>query len=469
MTVIKTTSTRVRSASLSLTLSLALPLEYRRPTFQTLPTEIAIRIIELASAYATPKNQGSTYRSYSGYLSSDTEDDGLSDDEENEFRRVRHDTKTLASIARTCQYLSQLAHAVLYRTIRVSDARCAELFARTVASTAHAYVQCATQRVVPATMLGKSVTRLVLDCVPTPGIAGMGYNAYLRREQSKKAKLSTALLLNPSSLYTKNNAPIPNNVVSPIFLGLKTLAIRADTLMPVLECMVSEIGIIDAGLDSTIAPTEIIFDTFLPPPQTKTPGFGTNHFTSEPNTGTTSSSAILQALARRVTHIRVLSPPLAWCHPSEIITVLSAPGGTSDTLNRLTHLSVPRRANANEDNDLEFVEWIRDLLATSAKLECVVVTVFPPTSQMTTPLNELVKSLSSMFIWNLLDELACSDSRLCVVPGYKGAWSRACSGDWFDRPTIPGRKRSDVSHEKVDFWTWAKEVNGLKSVLDGAL
>ena len=476
------TGSRIRSASLSLTLSLAVPPENRRTTFQTLPTEIAVRIIELASApVASTKQKRTTgYRLYTdGYINSDTEDDDQNEYEENEFYRVRHDVKTLLAIAQTCHSLSQLAHIVLYRNVRVSDPRRAELFARTVTSTAHALALQATQTFLPATMLGKSVSRLVLECVPSPGAVGMGHDAYVRREQGRRAKLSAALILNPSALYGRGGVPISaKNVVSPVLAALKTLVIHTDTLMPVLECMDSDIVAVadeSASLGSTIAPTEIIFDTFLPPTPSKTahsfqshsPHFAPSHSSANPQTRTPSS--ILPSLSRNTTHLRILNPPPTWRNPADTISALMSDSDDENagTLGKLTHLAVPRRANANEENDIEFVEWVRSVLSAPSNLECVVVSVFPPTSStsMSTSLSELNDILTPTFIWSLLSDVARSDSRLCVVPGRKGAWNRACVGDRFERQMDDGNHGgySGVKNEKVDYWTWAREFEMQRS------
>jgi hypothetical protein len=277
----------------------------------------------------------------------------------------------------------------------------------------------------------------------------MGHAAYVRKEKSKQAKLSAGLVLNSSALYGKSNQPPRmKHVVSPVLSGLQTLVLHTNTLVPVLECLEAGIiPIVPDGLEATIAPTELILDTFLPQVPAK------------------AGVSILPSLSRSMSHFRILNPPETWRSPADTIAALST-DGASITHGKMTHLAIPRRANANEENDVEFVEWVRSLLSAPSRLESVVVSIFLPatTSSPASSLPDVVAELIPTFVWSLLADIARTDSRLCLVPGMKNAWSKACTGDRFDR--VASAHHRGGKDEKVDFWTWARECEEYRKSME---
>ncbi|THH03825.1 hypothetical protein EW145_g5981 [Phellinidium pouzarii] len=409
------TTTHARSASLSGTLALTLPWHPSKSFLETLPTEILLDIVQVAAV--SPRR---SLESNSRRLSSSDSDSG---DEQKEFGVPPGlDRRTLCALALTSRIISAFAHAVLYRTASIYELKAIELFSRTTVTSAHRDITLfsATSPIAPSLssqpaspFLGKSTTRLVLD-TPFPLERGRTVSTSriahrLLEEQDRFYAAAGALLgLGPS-------AP---SVPSPILASLRTLVIDSEILAHHLKHSTPPLH-----FPVSPAPSELILSTFLP--------------TSE------GSSELLAPLSAHLTHLIVALPPAKWSPPS---TTLSSLGGVPS----LTHVAFVRRANANEDNDMEFIRDVERVLSERrGTLECVVLVVMPDTrfSSSTTrkgsgakrkldsATQALEEYLHSTFIWTKLSALArsaCPDivyrrgaPAVCVVPGRGDAWERS--------------------------------------------
>lgn len=119
-----------------------------------------------------------------------------------------------------------------------------------------------------------------------------------------------------------------------------------------------------------------------------------------------------------ITKLRVCEPGSGWDSPSSFLRPFLA---------NLTHLHLCRRAFANEENDVEFLDDVRTFLLCASKLEMVAVSIFP--SQLYESVSE---SVTESNIWVALEDMAKDDERLCILQGKYGSWT----SDWKDPLTI---------------------------------
>ncbi|TFK74576.1 hypothetical protein BDN72DRAFT_759323 [Pluteus cervinus] len=115
-----------------------------------------------------------------------------------------------------------------------------------------------------------------------------------------------------------------------------------------------------------------------------------------------------------ITHLRICEPSDYWYSPKDILDSFGA-------LPYLTHLQLSRRAEANEGNDVIFVDHIKEILQTRKTLKMLVVSVFAPTWWCE-------ESVLESRIWQVLDELAVADSRLFGLVGRQGEWEKSWDG-----------------------------------------
>ncbi|KAK7472454.1 hypothetical protein VKT23_000569 [Stygiomarasmius scandens] len=131
-----------------------------------------------------------------------------------------------------------------------------------------------------------------------------------------------------------------------------------------------------------------------------------------------------------ITHLRICESSSGWVAPCEMLDMFG-------TLPQLTHLELPRRINANEDNDATFLADLRAILRTRPSMKMLVVTVFP---QSWAPPQDVHESS----IWEALSTLRNEDPRLVIL---KGQNSRTRSAKTL--------RRQRNLHDD-DFWAMAR-------------
>ncbi|THV05154.1 hypothetical protein K435DRAFT_816704 [Dendrothele bispora CBS 962.96] len=99
--------------------------------------------------------------------------------------------------------------------------------------------------------------------------------------------------------------------------------------------------------------------------------------------------------ASSITHLRICETSSGWVAPREMLDMFG-------TLPQLTHLELPRRIHANEDNDATFLEDIRAILRTRPFMKMLAVSVFP---QSWSPPQDVCESS----IWEMLSALRSED------------------------------------------------------------
>ncbi|KAF9243172.1 hypothetical protein BU15DRAFT_43196 [Melanogaster broomeanus] len=147
-----------------------------------------------------------------------------------------------------------------------------------------------------------------------------------------------------------------------------------------------------------------------------------------------------------VTHLRIAEPQasLAWHSPVSLLSLFP----------HLTHVALPRRCNANAENDHVFLDGIKMCLQ-HPTIKMVVVVIFVRSSKKgpasddnsTQDLDrETLKQIKTSPIWESVQELKERNDKLFVVPGGYGSWKRewqsaevqastAGPGDWWARVT----------------------------------
>ncbi len=490
------TATHVRTRSRSISFSLRLTATWSpEQSIEILPTEVILDIIELATYASSPKTSQAAARTLPSYFYNDSDAEDSTDDEDGQGTRSgkvasksKRDTRTLLAISRTSRLLAELAFTVLYRTVKLSEALPAELFARTVLGPS-------------LPIAGRDASRLILDAdVDTDSslrapkaftgaaghwrfqIANGAPNAAAQRkvENDRTRMLAAAgRILGLSSGTATAVRPIALSLSSSpaVFAALRTLVVHSSLLAPFISAPAPS----DRSLPPN--PTEVILDTYLPVANSYSYHAGKTSV----SVTTVSASAdyhddkdsALSKLSAHTTHLSVLNAPSVWRLPSE---TLSAFGG----LPNLTHLAVVRRANANEANDDEFVKDLEQILVErgTGSLRCLVVGILPDSGwrshtaavrkegsqdeEETTKANELESYLTRSHIWSRLAALAhtstsshltpaLSSARLCIVPARMDAWVRASSLSTGTRGTKYVWWGDGVrSAPGEDFWTWAR-------------
>jgi len=113
-----------------------------------------------------------------------------------------------------------------------------------------------------------------------------------------------------------------------------------------------------------------------------------------------------------LTHLRVCEPSIAWCPPSSMLESLGE-------LPHLSHLQLSRRAYANEDNDVTFMDDVSDILTLRPQLQKFVVLIFPC-------LWAEGDNVQQSHIWIQLSKIAEEDTRLVLRQGDYGGWRDDC-------------------------------------------
>ncbi|TRM69114.1 hypothetical protein BD626DRAFT_421118 [Schizophyllum amplum] len=116
-----------------------------------------------------------------------------------------------------------------------------------------------------------------------------------------------------------------------------------------------------------------------------------------------------------ITHLRICEPGSSlWCPPAAMLRSFGS-------LPALTHLQLPRRMNANEDNDAVFARDVEEILEKRPGLQMLLVSFFnaPVGTEM---------AAEDAHIFRLLREI--EDERLVLELGHEEHWQSGRPFDW---------------------------------------
>ncbi|KAL5532098.1 hypothetical protein ACEPAF_5662 [Sanghuangporus sanghuang] len=456
-----TMSTRMRSISFSATLALSLYRHADSPSLQTLPTEILLEIILIATAVNVPKSApitSSTSRRLGSYADDDISNWHL--------RGPRLDHRILRALALTSRQLAGLAHFIMYRNIALDELKHISLFARTVLDCAHRDITLAST---VSPVLPVSPTSMSFSYIPTL-FAGKFTNRLAlqypffdspRVPKNRHAEIERFHVATGVLLGFGNSAP---SVPSPVLADLRTLLIDTRILEHHLNTYTAPSSTLPKVSPS---PSELILHSYIPW------GGVTPPYLSP-----------LAPLGVQLTHLTIACPSARWTLPSTTLNVL---GGVPS----LTHLALVRRAHANEDNDAEFVRDVAEILSERVDSLIRLVLVVLPDSGFTTwkythqpvladgceeedeevehvlsfnpELRVLEAYLSTTSIWSQFSTLAQSSPAVCVVPGMSDAWARALR-----KSRNPGAIfESNIFHDHGrDLWSWARMYGSRRRAIE---
>lgn len=492
-TVTSITGTRARATSLSLTLSLSLHSRHIKSTLETLPTEILLRIATIASSTPRPTHWTHVAHGYKLGSHSKISPESSSDEDEDVEDALEcraSDRSCLCALALTSRTVSAIAHAVLYHTVQLNEVRPLELFARTTqaAHTVHRLQDREGVSTLVDLNSGKRTMRLVLD-LPA-------FDPYLSAS-SRPTSRDRRMLEQQTRLYAAAASVLgltqASSALKPsaFFSNLRTLVVPSDVLYQVMRTIPIRTCEERGPATSSPTPTELILDTYIP----LSSASSVSGHLSPPLL----QNLLLARLGSAITHLTIAARPKIWCLPSDTLTAL---GGTP----ALTHLALVRRANANGDNDQEFISDIRQMLEERAgTLQCVIVAVssdstfrrreieqrrgkeattavnnikdisinieLDPHSILDPPLRALEDYLATTDIWKFLSALArdypfskhAVRPSVHVIPSQGDAWARAT-----------GRRSGEASHAQNiyldvpktrnatnngDFWIWSRRYD----------
>lgn len=493
-TVTSITGTRTRATSLSLTLSLSLHTQHIKSTLETLPTEILLRIATIASSTPRPTHWSHVAHGYKlgGHSKISPESSSDEDeDAEDELEYRASDRSCLCALALTSRTVSTIAHAVLYHTVQLNEVRPLELFARTTQAThtMHRLQDREDASTLVDLNSGKRTMRLVLD-LPA-------FDPYLSTS-SRPTSRDRRMLEQQTRLYAAAASVLglthTSSALKPsaFFSSLRTLVVPSDVLYQVMRTIPIRTCEERGPATSSPTPSELILDTYIP----LSSASSVSGHLSPPLL----QNLLLARLGSAITHLTIAARPKIWCLPSDTLTAL---GGTP----ALTHLALVRRANANGDNDLEFITDIRQMLEERAgTLQCVVIAVssdstlrrreveqrrgkeatttgdnnndeleinaeLDPHSILDPPLRALEDYLATTDIWKSLSALARDypfskyvvRPNVHVIPSQGDTWARAT-----------GRRSGEAAHARNiyldtpktrnatnngDFWTWSRRYD----------
>ena len=419
----------------------------------SLPNEILFKIIITAARPAIPTNKFA-YR----LVDSD-------DDEEDDLDVPRLEYRTLRNIALACRRLNDFASTIMYSAVSVRDVRTARLFARTVVGAAH-------EGGISLSPVSPTVTTASSPWSSRPRPVQEGKNAYrLALEypfwDKRQQQRHSSEFLQASMGAILGFGPSAPSFPSPVLSSLRTLLIDARILEYHMSESPSPSPTWAIANEVSPRPSELVLSTYL---RASSLPFG---------------SAPLAPLATRLTHLIIASSPPRWCLPSTTTKLLGA-------LHSLTHLALPRKANANEDNDLEFIDDIRALVQERQRpygsLECLVLVVEPysgflplgtssDSSSDVDKESSIYECFASTHIWRGMTglarevntQIAYSRGRptVCVIPGSEGAWHRALSKHRQIDGVFDSNVFSNDSRGR-DLWSWAQEYECTRWLSESA-
>lgn len=473
-TSVSPTRTRTRGMSVNYHSKLVLNLRAPRPSLESLPSELLFTIIQYAS-FPPPGEE----KPKSPLPSHVKRKEGLG------FFESEHkslDFRTLCALSLTSRTLSSHALTILYRAVTISTSATAELFSRTV-----------TSKLTSLPNPGSLVTRLILspsDFDPsTLSMFRSKPESYPLRLQMRKIDYYVSAVKLLGMEGNESVSPIfpilpPSEPVKTVFNppsldSLRTLIVDSVVLQRYIgySTQGASMNVISSPTEdspslSFSSLNELIISTLLPDSSYLSP----------------MRSSSLSRLFPFVSHLIITSHPGRRCSLKTTITLLG-------NLPNLTHIALVRRANSNEDNDMELVEDIQELMNDEKRkgiLKQVVAGVvtdsdfaywFEEQSRQKEKMPGVLESeiqakeayLSTTHLWTELDKLAqCTSltgesiSRkreeqplLCVVPAREDGWARALRNgseptSVFENNvfgTFDGRRQ--VGAEK-DLWQWAR-------------
>ncbi|EAU91606.1 hypothetical protein CC1G_12085 [Coprinopsis cinerea okayama7 len=141
----------------------------------------------------------------------------------------------------------------------------------------------------------------------------------------------------------------------------------------------------------------------------------------------------LKSLWDKLTHLRLAEPAeFGWKRPADALEEFGNPP-------QLAYLQLSRRANANQENDLIFVDDVQSILQGGEfpSLKVLIVSVIEGND---TWKPEPVRESN---IWEMLEEVARQDKRLVLVEGKYGEWATG----WKDFRPIDGGMASEFWKE----------------------
>ncbi|EJD08384.1 uncharacterized protein FOMMEDRAFT_16772 [Fomitiporia mediterranea MF3/22] len=480
--------TRTRSVSFSARLALVLVIN-RGPTLESLPTEILLEIIRIAATLPASRDSNK----FGGSTSTGSAHRLVDDDSSNNSDLVlvknlntlpRLDRRTLRTLALTSRILSGLAHTILYAHVSLTSTKLATLYARTVIDCAHRDITlvsttspvsptsptCSAFNDIPALFAGKFTNRLSIE------YPFHDYSPRAMKTRNTIAEVERFHAASGALLGIGQSAP---SVQSPVLASLRTLVIDSC----ILEHHLRQHATLSSSSSSSSSPST---SSFAFPFVSPTPSELILHSYISWNPSSPSSFSPLAPLSAHLTHLIVAAPPQKWTLPS---TTLSALGGAPN----LTYLALVRRANANEDNDEDFVLDVERILSERAgQLKNLVLVIVPDSGfsawkDSQAPVSEsdedeamedeegfddsirtLSAYLSRTHIWCRLSSLisqvtATTGTKVNVslIPGTSSAWTRALhlsskEGAIFSSNIFHSAGDAGANHSDKDLWRWSR-------------
>ncbi|KAF9228447.1 hypothetical protein BS17DRAFT_851375 [Gyrodon lividus] len=368
-----------------------------------------------------------------------------------------HGLADIHALCITSRRLYELANTMLYRCVVLKTEKSVLLFARTVgglvdgAKLTGKSTDVRPRPTLTLEILQSVVKRIAITFVPQLyPIFG-----FFRPQRKAATKVTVQMITSILSACT----------------GVCTVAVAADWSaclkdieVPGCASYLDSRGVEEQGLPSrgVCSPSELVLGSYaelvhtatpwppIPqwrpsPPSTPVPSRQASPardlYTARPLTAKTPEPTI--PFLSNVTHLRIAEPQasLAWHSPVSLLSLFP----------KLTHVALPRRCNANAENDSVFLEGIKACLQQPA-IKMVVVVIFAHLSKDKTTLDddpaqgdvyaENLEQIKTSSIWESVQELKKCDERLSVVPGSYGSWKRewqsvealesaAGPGDWW--------------------------------------
>lgn len=122
-----------------------------------------------------------------------------------------------------------------------------------------------------------------------------------------------------------------------------------------------------------------------------------------------------------ITHLRIAEPAHAWYSPLALLDVFPS----------LTHIALPRRADANTENDELFIGDVKSILQ-EPRMRMVIISIFPQiqvgADEKTAANRDAggLPDIKNSTIWLAAEELKRGDGRVFIVSGHSGSWRK----DW---------------------------------------
>ncbi|KAH7906690.1 hypothetical protein BJ138DRAFT_1015818 [Hygrophoropsis aurantiaca] len=338
----------------------------------------------------------------------------------------------------TSRRLHTLFNTVLYRSVVLGDEKAVLLFGRTVKS-AHEQANSPSEprkpaksqtpgRTITPEFLRKAIKRLAITFAPTSTM-NVAFGITRFQSLTKVAISDIAKIISACD-------------------GVRTIAIgshwarslreidgdEGDSGPRPHELILSSYADIDFGQTRPVAP---VIEQWRPSaPSTPVHSLPSTPVQTRPSSPVPiaaddqpDATKIPSQILAHVTHLRIAEPASSWHSPLPLLRLFPA----------LAHVALPRRANANEDNDLVFLEGVKTMLQ-HKRIRMVVVVVFPqigyyPDQSSSDESDDgedgiidAVFSVKKSSIWKAVEELRRSDKRVYVMQGRYDMWKNEWKG-----------------------------------------